>query len=104
MVIIRKYFCYYISKYLHENCAWCINKKDNAFNSCSFLAEVVIPESVIEIQENAFYNCGRLKEIIIPNPKAKINFLSFRNCIVKDKNNNLIKFSYEDLYMACSLI
>lgn len=43
------------------------NIGDKAFQYCSGLTKVTIPNSVINIGYNAFWNCSRLTSITIPN-------------------------------------
>ena len=38
----------------------------NAFNGCTNLTDIMIPDSVTDIGEQAFYNCTSLKEVTIP--------------------------------------
>ena len=46
---------------------------DMAFNLCSSLAEVVIPNSVTSIGDRAFSGCRSLTEVVIPNSVVCIN-------------------------------
>ena len=46
---------------------------DRAFNLCSSLAEVVIPNSVTSIGDRAFSGCRSLTEVVIPNSVVCIN-------------------------------
>ncbi|MFL1684528.1 leucine-rich repeat protein [Coprobacter secundus] len=56
-----------------------------AFNNCTHLSAVSIPNSVITIGDEAFSNCySSLKSIIIPDNVISIGRLAFYNC------NNLI--------------
>ena len=60
-----------------------------AFNNCPLLEEVIIPDSVTEIESAesvgdtfyyAFHNCTSLKSITLPNKLTKIGTCAFRNC------------------------
>ena len=60
-----------------------------AFNNCPLLEEVIIPDSVTEIESYesvgdtyyyAFYNCTSLKSITLPNKLTRIGGGAFRNC------------------------
>ena len=60
-----------------------------AFNHCPLLEEVIIPDSVTEIESqesvgdtyySAFHNCTSLKSITLPNKLTKIGTSAFRNC------------------------
>jgi hypothetical protein len=53
---------------------------DNAFNGCSGLASVTIPESVAEIKQNAFQNCSGLTSVAIPDSVTGISYSVFLNC------------------------
>ena len=60
-----------------------------AFNNCPLLEEVIIPDSVTEIESqesvgdtyySAFRNCTSLKSITLPNKLTKIGTGAFSNC------------------------
>ncbi len=51
-----------------------------AFEYCSGLTSVTIPEGVTEIGHYAFYYCTGLTEVIIPNSVTSIGGCAFRNC------------------------
>ena len=60
-----------------------------AFNNCPLLEEVIIPDSVTEIENYesvgdtyyyAFHNCTSLKSITLPNKLTKIGYNAFRGC------------------------
>ena len=53
---------------------------DRAFNWCSSLAEVVIPNSVTSIGDLAFSFCSSLAEVVIPNSVTSIGDLAFSFC------------------------
>lgn len=52
---------------------------DDAFNSCSDLTSVTIPESVTSIGEYTFYNCSIIS-VTIPNSVTSIGESAFRGC------------------------
>ena len=52
----------------------------SAFDNCSGLTEITIPNSVTEIGSYAFDNCSGLTEITIPNSVTKIGNGTFNNC------------------------
>lgn len=52
---------------------------DYAFNSCSSLSNVTIPNGVIQIGNRAFEKCSSLKEIIIPSSVTSIGDFCFAN-------------------------
>lgn len=53
---------------------------DGAFNECSELLELVMPNSVTFIGELAFGHCSKLKELTIPNSVTFIDKFAFYEC------------------------
>ena len=53
---------------------------NNAFSGCSGLTSIDIPDGVTEIGNYAFYNCSRLTSIDIPDGVTKIGDYAFYNC------------------------
>ena len=53
---------------------------DNAFNGCTRLTSIVIPNSVTNIGDNAFNGCTGLSSIVIPNSVTKIGSGVFSGC------------------------
>ena len=53
---------------------------DSAFNSCSSLTSVTIPNSVTSIGESAFSYCSSLTSITIPNSVTGIGDYALSNC------------------------
>lgn len=51
----------------------------NAFENCTSLSSVTLPNSIICIGESAFRNCN-LETIVIPNSVTKIGVNAFREC------------------------
>ena len=51
-----------------------------AFNDCSELKSVTIPESVTNIGSYAFNDCRELTSVTIPNSVRSIGFWAFSNC------------------------
>ena len=53
---------------------------DGAFQGCSSLTEVVIPEGVTTIGWYAFYGCSSLTEVVIPEGVTSIGYKTFYDC------------------------
>jgi len=53
---------------------------DLAFNGCSNLTEVTIPNSVKHIGVNAFYGCSGLQSVTIPEGVIRIEKFTFNKC------------------------
>ena len=57
-----------------------INIGESAFNGCSGLTSVTIPNSVTSIGAYTFYGCSGLSSVTIPNSVTSINTFAFYNC------------------------
>ena len=53
---------------------------DYAFEHCTGLKGILIPDSVLSIGDYAFYGCSELTSIIIPNGVTNIEERAFQNC------------------------
>ena len=53
----------------------------SAFNGCRGLTSVTIGNSVTSIGNNVFYNCSGLTSVIIPNSLTSIGSDAFKGCI-----------------------
>ena len=51
-----------------------------AFNGCTGLTNVTIPDSVTSIGSGSFYNCSGLTSITIPDSVTSIDWLAFYDC------------------------
>ena len=68
----------YSSSYnIHENTKYIAG---NAFDSCTSLKNIIIPDGVISIGINTFYNCVNLTSIVIPDSVTSIGSYAFYNC------------------------
>ncbi len=54
--------------------------EEGAFCGCTSLTEIVIPEGVTSIAREAFKNCGRLTDVTIPRSLMYIDFWAFYEC------------------------
>lgn len=52
-----------------------------AFEGCSEITTVFIPDSVTSISERAFFDCSNLREVRLSHNLAKIGQFAFGNCI-----------------------
>ena len=78
-----------ISKYAFENCSSLTSIEipnsvthigSCAFKNCSSLTSIEIPNSVTSIENYTFYNCSSLTSIVIPNSVISIGDKAFYNC------------------------
>jgi hypothetical protein len=53
---------------------------DGAFENCTSITSVAIPNGVISIWHGAFYGCTNLGSVTIPNSVTTIRSLAFGNC------------------------
>ena len=53
---------------------------DSAFNDCSSLTGITIPEGITNIGNSAFYNCNSLASVVLPKGVTNIGYNVFRNC------------------------
>ena len=53
---------------------------EGAFNNCTELTGITIPNSIIDIRENAFAGCNRLTSVEIPNSVTAIGTSAFDRC------------------------
>jgi len=58
-----------------------IEMQERCFESCYKLESVSLPNSIVSIPSYAFYNCKKLKSVIIPDSVKEIKQSSFANCI-----------------------
>ena len=85
----QKYKITSIGEYAFENCSSLTSItmpesityiEDSAFSHCSLLTSITIPESVTSIGDRAFYDCSSLTSVIIPEGVTSIEYGTFRAC------------------------
>ena len=54
--------------------------EESAFDYCSYLTSVTIPNSVTSIESSAFYGCSGLTSVTIPNSVTSIGDFTFFDC------------------------
>jgi len=62
--------------------------EDHAFYYCSGLTSINIPNSVTSIEDHAFYYCSGLTSINIPNSVTSIGYYAFYGCYMNIENVN----------------
>lgn len=60
-----------------------------AFDSCTSLKKIIIPNGVKTIETQAFHNCSNLIEITIPESIEKIDIWAFKNCTSLERFNSV---------------
>lgn len=78
----------------------------NAFDGCTNLKEIIIPNSVTSIDYRAFYSCTALKEVSIPNSMTSIGSYAFHNCTALTKvniPNSVISIGYGAFHSCTAL-
>lgn len=57
-----------------------IFRTHGAFQDCTDITSVIIPDGVTEIQDNAFYSCTNLKTVTIPASVKLLRHCAFADC------------------------
>ena len=72
-----------------------------AFSACTGITSITIPNSVISIGDLAFYDCTNLTQITIPNSVSKLGRGAFAGCIgLTVVNFNAENCTYENEYVS----
>ena len=77
-----------------------------AFQGCSSLTSIEIPNSVLSIAGYAFCNCSSLTSVQIPNSVTRIDNSAFRNCLSLTSvviPNSVTKIGYAAFHSCSSL-
>ena len=61
---------------------------DYAFNNCSALEEIFLPDAITYIGDYAFYGCTSLTEVLFPDDIVTIGDYAFKNC------TNITEFTF----------
>ena len=69
----------------------------SAFDDCTGLTSITIPNSVISIGNSAFSNCTGLTEVTIPNSITSIGYYAFSSC------SGLTEVNISDLSAWCKI-
>ena len=57
-----------------------VSIQDNAFQYCTSVISITLPNTITSIGKNAFYKCSSLKEFVIPNSVTSIGEYAFEDC------------------------
>ena len=73
-----------------------------AFNECSSLTYIELPEQIRSIQDRAFYRCKELKQIIFPKDLKRIGDYAFYFCGIETLNlPDGIEYLGESAFFKC---
>ena len=73
----------------------CSEIQDGAFENCSMVEIITIPQSILTIGNNAFKNCSSITNLRMSNEVKNIGKFAFENCI--SVNNFIIPNSLENI-------
>jgi hypothetical protein len=71
---------------------------DSAFEYCSSLTSVTIPDSVTSIEDSAFRNCSSLTSVTIPDSVTSIGYWAFSGC------SSLTSVYISDIAAWCNIL
>ena len=111
----QKYKITSIGEYAFENCSSLTSItmpesitsiEDSAFSHCSLLTSITIPESVTSIGDSAFYDCSSLTSVIIPEGVTSIEYGTFRACssLTSITMPESITYIEDSAFSHCSLL
>lgn len=77
-----------------------------AFEGCSKLQKIILPENLKEIDIYSFQNCSKLDNVIIPDNVTNLSLFTFKNCtslknITLSKN---LKKMYDGTFYGCTAL
>lgn len=81
----NSYINYYIPSKLNNVIVTGGNILYGAFDNCSALTNITIPDNITNIGDYAFRNCSSLTNFILPNSLKNIGTDAFYNCTALDK-------------------
>ena len=104
-----------IGNYAFENCSSLTSVTipnsvtsigSSAFYDCSSLTSVTIPNNVTSIGSSAFYGCSSLASVTIPNSITSIGSTAFRGCIFTKDNfiNNSMLDEKANYYWGATIV
>ena len=115
----QKYKITSIGEYAFENCSSLTSItmpesitsiEDAAFSHCSLLTSITIPESVTSIGDSAFYDCSSLQSVTIPDSVISIEDNAFAECsslqsiTIPDSVTSIGMYAFEDCSSLTSII
>ncbi|MBQ8341860.1 MAG: leucine-rich repeat domain-containing protein [Clostridia bacterium] len=62
---------------------------EGAFDNCSNIAKIVVPEGIEVIGDNAFTGCAELTEVVLPTTLRSIGVAAFSDCAKLEKVEGL---------------
>ena len=77
-----------------------------AFENCSLLTSISIPDGVIGIGMAAFSGCASLKNLKLPSKLENIHYMAFRNCTALENVHipASVNYIYENPFIGCKCL